>query len=211
MAGKNLEDTTLTAGAAIEDDDLFYLRRTTDTKFTRDRYALWSEIKAALGIAVGTITSVFGRSTTAITAQAGDYDASQVDNDSGVSGVYVSDALDQLDTDIATKAGTAQTELISGYVDAPGNGDLDIIIKTPIGFTISEITTKAVSGSITATWKIDGVALGGTANAVSTSEETQVHASANVIAVDEDLSLTTSSDSSCTGFHYTMKVARTLA
>lgn len=196
---------------ALADTDLLYIRRPTADKTIRDIKITWAELKAAMGISVGTITSVFGRSTTAITAQASDYDASQVDNDSGVSGVYVSDALDQLDTDIATKAGTAQTELISGYVDAPGNGDLDIIIKTPIGFTIQEITTKAVSGSITATWKIDGVALGGAANAVSTSEETQVHASANAIAVDEDLSVTTSSDASCTGFHYTMKVARTLA
>jgi len=49
------------------------------------------------------ISSVFTR-TGAIVAAASDYDASQVDNDSGVAGAYVSDALDQLDTDIGTKA-----------------------------------------------------------------------------------------------------------
>lgn len=45
----------------------------------------------------GAVDSVFTR-TGAVVAQAGDYNASQVDNDSGVSGTFVSDALDALDT-----------------------------------------------------------------------------------------------------------------
>ena len=44
------------------------------------------------------VASVFGRTGT-VTAAASDYDASQVDNDSGVAGVYVSNALDNLDAD----------------------------------------------------------------------------------------------------------------
>jgi hypothetical protein len=46
------------------------------------------------------VDSVFGR-TGVVIAAASDYDASQIDNDSGVSGVFVSDALDTLDTDIS--------------------------------------------------------------------------------------------------------------
>jgi len=44
-----------------------------------------------------TVTSVFSRQG-AVVALASDYDASQVDNDSGVSGVFVSNALDTLDS-----------------------------------------------------------------------------------------------------------------
>lgn len=44
----------------------------------------------------GAVSSVFGR-TGAVVAAASDYDASQVDNDSGVTGATVADALDTLD------------------------------------------------------------------------------------------------------------------
>lgn len=43
------------------------------------------------------LVSVFGRTTPNIVAQAGDYDASQVDNDSNVTGATVADALNTLD------------------------------------------------------------------------------------------------------------------
>lgn len=44
------------------------------------------------------VTSVFTRQG-AVVPLASDYDASQIDNDSGVAGAFVDDALDQLDTD----------------------------------------------------------------------------------------------------------------
>jgi hypothetical protein len=52
-------------------------------------------------IGAAPVTSVFSR-TGAVVAATSDYDASQVDNDSGVSGATVKDALDQLDSDIPT-------------------------------------------------------------------------------------------------------------
>ncbi len=42
----------------------------------------------------------FNSRTGAVSPAASDYDASQVDNDSSVSGAFVSDALDQLDSEI---------------------------------------------------------------------------------------------------------------
>lgn len=47
----------------------------------------------------GAVTSVFGR-TGAVVAATSDYDASQIDNDSGVIGATVDAALDKLDSDI---------------------------------------------------------------------------------------------------------------
>ncbi len=54
---------------------------------------------AASGGGGGAVDSVFGR-TGAVVAAASDYDASQVDNDSGVSGSTVADALNALDAAI---------------------------------------------------------------------------------------------------------------
>ena len=51
--------------------------------------------EVAAGGGGGAVTSVFGR-TGAVTAAGGDYDAGEIDNDSGVSGATVKDALDAL-------------------------------------------------------------------------------------------------------------------
>ncbi len=49
----------------------------------------------------GAVTSVFGRPGPAVVAQAGDYDASEVTNDSSVTGASVAAALDALQGEIA--------------------------------------------------------------------------------------------------------------
>ena len=48
------------------------------------------------------VQSIFGR-VGIVVAAASDYDASQIDNDSGVTGTFVKDALNQLDTDIGNQ------------------------------------------------------------------------------------------------------------
>lgn len=58
------------------------------------------------------VTSVHGR-TGAVVSAASDYDASQVDNDSGVSGAFVSDALDTLDGDLDTLKNSFYIEKIT--------------------------------------------------------------------------------------------------
>jgi len=68
------------------------------------------------------VDSVFSR-TGEVVAAASDYDASQVDNDSGVSGAFVSDALYQLDTDLGTYAA------LSGAVFT-GEVELQAAIRT---------------------------------------------------------------------------------
>lgn len=58
----------------------------------------------ALHTHVFPVDSIFGR-TGVVVAEASDYDASQVDNDSGVAGAFVSGALDSLDTAITDHVG----------------------------------------------------------------------------------------------------------
>jgi len=68
------------------------------------------------------VDSVFSR-TGIVTAQASDYDASQVDNDSGVAGAFVSDALDTLAagagaTTISTLLAITGTQVKLVYISA---------------------------------------------------------------------------------------------
>jgi hypothetical protein len=62
------------------------------------------------------------------------------------------------------------------------------------------------------TFKINGNALGGTANSASTSEQSQAHSSSNSVAADDDVEVTFSSTSSdCENLAATLKGTRTLA
>ncbi len=77
------------------------------------------EVAAGGGGGDSPVVSVFGR-TGAVTAAASDYDASQVDNDSGVSGTTVKDALDALASSVAGKqAADADLTALAG-VSAAG-------------------------------------------------------------------------------------------
>ena len=65
--------------------------------------------------------------------------------------------------------------------------DYPIILKAPFPFRITEVVSKCASGTSTATVRIDTVALGGTVNSVSSSEQTQAHTSANLVSLSTDV------------------------
>lgn len=79
----------------------------------------------------------------------------------------------------------------------PANQDYDVEISALVGKTITSIISRCKSGTMTATFKINGTALGGGANSVSTTKQTKTHTSANVIAVGDDFTCTVSANSSC--------------
>jgi hypothetical protein len=96
----------------------------------------------------------------------------------------------------------------SGYLGSPTNKTYLLVLKAPHPGRITEVTTKAEAGTCTATVKINTTALGGTANSVSTTEQSQAISSANVFAADDDINLTISSSSSCAGLSFTIKYQR---
>lgn len=104
-----------------------------------------------------------------------------------------------------------QTEFISGIIAVPTNIDYKIVVNIPYAVTITETTTISTSGTCTATFKINTTAIGGTANSVSTSEQTQTHSSANIAAVGDDIVITVSANSTCQNLSFTIKMTRTLA
>lgn len=121
----------------------------------------------------------------------------------------------------ATDAGTARTNLsaaarsqtdqISGFISSPANKLYRVAIKMAFAGTITETTTRSASGTCTATFSINGSNLGGTANSVSSSEQSQAHASANTFAAGDDIELTVSANSSCADMSFTIAYTRTLA
>lgn len=101
-------------------------------------------------------------------------------------------------------------EAISGYIEAPTAKTYKLVVKTPHGGTITEATTICESGTGTATFKINTTNLGGTTNAVSVSEQSQIHSSANVFAAGDDIQVAFSSLATLIGCSYTLKYTRTL-
>lgn len=80
------------------------------------------EVAAGGGGGGGAVASVFGR-TGAVAAAAGDYAASEIDNDSSAAGATVGDALDALATSVTAKqAGDSDLTAIAGLT--PSNDDV---------------------------------------------------------------------------------------
>lgn len=105
---------------------------------------------------------------------------------------------------------TQTTEMIAGFIASPAEKDYRIVVKMAHGGTITETTTISASGTCTATFKVNSTALGGTANSVSSSEQSQAHASTNTFVAGDDIVLTVSSNSSCADMSFSIKYTRTL-
>jgi hypothetical protein len=112
----------------------------------------------------------------------------------------------------ASIAQRSQTECgFSVFIGTVANKDYKIVVKAPHAGTITEVATISESGTCTLTGKINTTALGGTANAVSSTEQSQAHATANAFAAGDDIVLTASANSTCLGLAATIKYTRTMA
>lgn len=110
-----------------------------------------------------------------------------------------------------TGAQQSQTFGISFAIDTVANQDYTIVLRAPFAGTITETASQCTSGTATATFKVNTTALGGTANAVSSTLQTQAQASANTFAANDLIKVTMSANSSCIGALFTIKYTRTLA
>lgn len=94
-------------------------------------------------------------------------------------------------------------------IAVPTNATYPMILYAPFDGTITAIRTKTDSGSCTVTGKINGVALGGTANSATTSLQSQAHASSNSFSAGDALTFTVSSNSSATNLQVQFHGTRT--
>lgn len=109
---------TIQNSAVIVDDDGNVTIPTGKTVDGRDLSADGSKLDGIeAGAEANDVDSVFGR-TGAVAAQTSDYDASQIDNDSGVSGATVDVALDNLDSAKPDTASGTFTPVLQGSTTA---------------------------------------------------------------------------------------------
>lgn len=118
-----------------------------------------------------------------------------------------SDALAGLEQQIA------DTEITDGWshwqVKAV-DGDYTLFEEAPFAGSIERTVTRSQSGTCTVTLKINGSALGGTANSVSTSKQGQDHTSDNEFAAGDRITYTVSSNASCKGMSIEAHIKRPL-
>lgn len=105
-----------------------------------------------------------------------------------------------------TKAGLVSSEKM--HIMVPTAQDYFLDLDAKYAYTILEITTQCTEGTCTLVGKINGVSLGGTANSVSTTEQTQAHSSANIVAVGDKVVLTASAIAACVNLGITVKTRR---
>lgn len=92
-------------------------------------------------------------------------------------------------------------------IPVPQNGTVRLITKCAFPFILLETVTICTSGTITATFQKNGVAIGGVANAISVAEQTQAHTDAFVAG--DDLSVIFSANAACLNASMNMKIQRT--
>jgi hypothetical protein len=95
------------------------------------------------------------------------------------------------------------------YIPTVANQDYTIALKMRHGGSITEATTQSVSGTATATFKVNSTALGGSANACSSSVQSQTHVATNTFVAGDSIVVTMSANSSCLGLAINLRVLRT--
>jgi hypothetical protein len=111
---------------------------------------------------------------------------------------------------LANKASSTFIETIAGLIESPSDTTYKLVVKMPYGGTINETTTVSTSGTCTATFKVNTTALGGTANSVSSSEQSQTHSSSNTFVAGDEIQLTVSANSTCANMSFSIKITRTI-
>ena len=104
-----------------------------------------------------------------------------------------------------------QTFGIGFGIDTVANQDYTIALRTPFAGTITETSSKCTSGTATATFKVNSTALGGTANAVSSTQVNTAQSSSNTFAANDAIVVTMSANSTCLGAVFALKYTRALA
>lgn len=117
-------------------------------------------------------------------------------------------ALKANSADVANENQIFQT---GGMIETASDKTYGVIINSAYAGTITSTTTKSSSGTCTGTFKINSSAIGGSANSVSSSENTQAHSTSNAFAIGDDVDLVISSNSACLDVVFNIYYTRALA
>ena len=97
--------------------------------------------------------------------------------------------------------------MVAGFIASPADKDYKLVVNMAHSGTIVETTTVCTAGTATATFKVNATPLNGTANAVSTSENSQSHSSSFVAG--DDIVLTISATAACEDLTFAINYTRT--
>jgi hypothetical protein len=100
-------------------------------------------------------------------------------------------------------AGTG-ADYLSGMIETPTDKEYFLTTEIPYDGYIYSISTKSSTGSCTLTTKINGIAVGGTPNAVSTTEVTEYTSAPNEFFVGDTLTVEVSGNASCADLSFTV-------
>jgi len=94
-------------------------------------------------------------------------------------------------------------------VDTVANQDFTVLLSVQQPGKVTSISTQADAGTCTLTGKVNATALGGIANSVSTSLETQPHTTTNTFLTGDKILFTISANSGCTGMFVQVSIEYT--
>lgn len=106
----------------------------------------------------------------------------------------------------AATPGSGIIDCWAGLVEVVQDKDYTLVLNVPFAGTITQTTTQSETGTATFTFKVNSTAFSGTANDVSTVEQSQTHSTAFVAG--DNIVLTASANSSCEGAAFTIKYER---
>lgn len=130
-------------------------------------------------------------------------------------GKLTQDGFNAIRTALEAAGGTGATpgegiiDEWSGNIARCADKTLTLIQKVSFAGTISETTTQCLSGTATFTFKVNGTAFSGTANDVSSTEQSQTHTTTFV--ADDLIAVTISANSSCLDAAFSIKYTRAVA
>lgn len=101
-------------------------------------------------------------------------------------------------------------DAIAGFISRPKNDDIRLVMNMPFDGTINSTATRCVSGSCTATFRINGTALGGQTNNVTTSEQIRNHTSNNDFVAGDDIILSITNNSNSQDMSFSINFTKKL-
>lgn len=102
-----------------------------------------------------------------------------------------------------------KTDRILRFIDTATNATYSIELSAPYGYTITKTLAKCISGTCTLTLKINGTAIDGGDHSVSSTLSQIDRTSANTVNVENTVTATIASNSSCIGLVISLEYIRT--
>lgn len=95
-----------------------------------------------------------------------------------------------------------------GVIRTVTNETINIVLVAAFPGILLNTKTKSASGTATATFKINGTSVGGSANSVSSTQDSRDHVSLCTFAVGDTISMTVSANSACVDLYFVLTYLR---